>query len=113
MRGGLRVQGWRGVQNADREALATLEDGAGEVGGRVQQLQADQAALREQVAATQAALDAAKRQLAASKAAHEAFASDNRRAMCVGTFFLALLDASPPRTLHPSCTAPAPQHFPK
>ena len=72
------------VQDADREALAVLEDGAGEVGGRVEQLQADQAALREQIAATQAALDAAKQQLAAKKAAHEAAASANRRAMCAG-----------------------------
>lgn len=58
------------------------EDGAGEVGGRLQALQADQAALRERVAATQAALDEAKKQLAAKKAAHEASASANRRAMC-------------------------------
>jgi predicted nucleic acid-binding Zn-ribbon protein len=69
-------------QGADQEALANLEDSAGEVGARLQQLDADQAGLREHIEATEAGLAAAQRELAAKKRAHEAAAAANRRALC-------------------------------
>ena len=75
-----RAAAWS--QDADREALATAEDSAGDVGARLQQLDADTAALREQIASTEAGLASAQQQLAARKEEHVAAAATNRRALC-------------------------------
>lgn len=72
-------------QGADREALGNLEDSAGEVGARLQQLDADQAGLREQLGATEAGLAAAQQELGAKKREHEAAAAANRRALCAAS----------------------------
>ena len=73
---------WAAVQEADSEALKTMEDTAAGVTERVRQLAADRAELAQSRAQTRSDLSAAQQSLAAKKAALDQAADSNRRNGC-------------------------------
>lgn len=67
-------------QDADREALSSMEEKSSGVSQRMQQLESDQASLTQQLEKLRSDLAAAKKDLATKKATHSAMLDNLRKA---------------------------------